>query len=137
MEFPNHVGLWPDDGLYTPANKKPHQTGEPRGLSPSVGSFAANLLSRKQPRALWARCGVKGHCPLREPEGLSPDGGLYRPTGRKHYQTGELRGPLPSGGKTPAKPHVSLRPCALWARCGVQGHCPCLSRRACRRRGLR
>ena len=39
----------------------------------------------------------------REPEGLSPDGGLRTPTNRKPHQTGEPRGPLPSGGKTPAK----------------------------------
>ena len=40
-----------------------------------------------------AQSGVKGHCPLREP-----------------------RGPPPSGGKTPAKMHVALRPCATQAR---------------------
>ena len=38
----------------------------------------------------------------REPEGLSPDGGLHTPTNRKLHQTGEPRGPSPSGGKTPA-----------------------------------
>ena len=50
-----------------------------------------------------AQSGVKGHCPLREPRGLSP-----------------------SGGKTPAKLHVALRPCAHSAQSGVKGHCPLL-----------
>ena len=50
-----------------------------------------------------AQSGVKGHCPLREPRGLSP-----------------------SGGKTPANRLSHERPRALWARCGVKGHCPLL-----------
>ena len=45
---------------------------------------------------------------------------------RKPHQTGEPRGLLPSGGKTPAKPHIPLRPCAPMARSpGVQGVTPC------------
>ena len=32
--------------------------------------------------------------------------------GLQPCQTGEPRGPLPSGGNSAAKPHVSLRPCA-------------------------
>ena len=45
---------------------------------------------------------------------------------RKPHQTGEPRGPSPSGGKTPAKPHIPLRPCAPMARSpGVQGVTPC------------
>ena len=48
-----------------------------------------------------AQSGVKGHCPLREP-----------------------RGPPPSGGKTPAKLHVALRPCAHSAQRWVQGFSP-------------
>ena len=48
-----------------------------------------------------AQSGVKGHCPLREP-----------------------RGPPPSGGKTPAKLHVALRPCAHNAQRWVQGFSP-------------
>ena len=68
--FPNHVSLWrepeglsPDGGLRTPTNRKPHQTGEPRGPLPSGGKTPANLLSLEYPRALRARCGVQGHCP--------------------------------------------------------------------------
>ena len=37
-----------------------------------------------------------------EPRGLSPDGGLFYSTNRKPHQTGEPRGLSPSGGKTPA-----------------------------------
>ena len=36
-------GLSPDGGLRTPTNRKPHQTGEPRGLLPSGGNSAAKL----------------------------------------------------------------------------------------------
>ena len=43
----------------------------------------------------------------------------------KSHQTGEPRGPLPSGGKTPANLLSLEYPRALRARCGVQGHCPC------------
>ena len=46
--------------------RKTHQTGEPRGPLPSGGKTPANLLSLEYPRALRARCGVKGHCPLCE-----------------------------------------------------------------------
>ena len=28
------------------------------------------------------------------------------------------------GGKTPAKPHTPLRPCAHSAQSGIKGHCP-------------
>ena len=41
-------------------------------------------------------------------------------------QTREPRGLSPSGGKTPAKLHVALRPCAHSAQSGVKGHCPLL-----------
>ena len=44
--------------------REPARPAEPRGPSPSGGNSAANRLSLKQPRALWARYGVKGHCPL-------------------------------------------------------------------------
>ena len=63
-----------------------------------------------------------GH--LREPEGLLPDGGLYRPIGRKPRQTGEPWHPSCHGGKTPAKSHVPLCPCAHSAQFGIKGHCP-------------
>ena len=52
-------------------------------------------MSPDQPRAQRARSGVQGVTPC---------------------QTREPRGPLPSGGKTPAKPHVSRVPCAPMAR---------------------
>ena len=61
-------------------------------------------------RAYGAQFGVKGYYPLCEPEGLLPDGGLSYSTIRNPHQTGEPRGPLPSGGKTPAKPHVPPTP---------------------------
>ena len=52
---------------------------------------------------------------------------LYSLTGETSYQTREPRGPSPSGGKTPANPHVSLRPLrGKAAQSGVQGYCPCL-----------
>ena len=38
----------------------------------------------------------------------------------------EPRGPLPSGGKTPANSHVPLRPCAHSAQRWVQGFSPAL-----------
>ena len=45
---------------------------------------------------------------------------------RKPHQTREPRGLSPSGGKTQAKPHIPLRPCAPMARSpGVQGVTPC------------
>ena len=43
---------------------------------------------------------------------------------RKQYQTGEPWHLLCHGGKTPAKFHVSLRPCAQGAQFGVQGFSP-------------
>ena len=43
----------------------------------------------------------------------------------KSHQTGEPRGPLPSGGKTPANLLSLEYPRALWARSGVQGVTPC------------
>ena len=39
----------PDGGLSYPTNGEPNQTGEPRGLSPSGGNSAANLLSLEYP----------------------------------------------------------------------------------------
>ena len=62
--------------------------------------------------------------PCCEPKGLSPDGGLYRPTSGNPHQTGEPWHPSCHGGKTPAKPNVFLRPCANSTQSGVKGHCP-------------
>ena len=92
---------------------------------PSGSNSAAKPLSLEYPRAPWARCGVQGVTPCREPEGLSPDGGLHTPTNRKPHQTGEPRGLLPNGGNSAAKPFSLEYPRALWARCGVQGDTPC------------
>ena len=81
------------------------------------------FISPEQPRAQRARSGVKEYCPLREPRGLSPSGGLASPTGRESHQTREPRGLSPSGGKTPASIHVSRAPCALRrAVRGAGGH---------------
>ena len=63
--------------------RNPYQTGEPRGLSPSGGNSAANLFSLVCPAPYGRGVGVKGHCPLREPEGLSPDGGLFYSTNKE------------------------------------------------------
>ena len=52
-------------------------------------------------RAAGAQSGVKWYYPLREPWHL-----------------------LCHGGKTPANRLPLERPRALWARSGVQGHCP-------------
>ena len=74
------------------------------------------FMSPEQPRAQRARSGVKGYCPLREPRGLSPSGGLASPTGREPHQTREPQGLSPSGGNPPANFHVSRAPCAPAAR---------------------
>ena len=60
-----------------------------------------------------------------EPEGLSPDGGLYTPTNRKTHQAREPRGLSPSGGNSAAKSLFLEYSRAPWARCGVQGVTPC------------
>ena len=135
----------------------PHSNGAARNVSTYLKYFR-NVKGQRGFKSTLAF--------FSEPEGLSPDGGLSYPISAKPYQTGEPRGLSPSGGKTPAKPHVSLRPCAhsaqsergsaperrpwgrkrrkreafrraflerlaylyipraLWAQCGVKGHCP-------------
>ncbi len=116
MGFPNHVGL------YRPTGRKPHQTGEPQGLSPSGGNSAAKLLSLEYPRAPRARCGVQGVTPCREPEGLSPDGGLRSTTNRKLHQTREPWHQSCHGGNCSQAvfPRVPTRPTgAVW---GAGGH---------------
>ena len=142
--------------------RKPHQTGEPWHPSCHGGNSAAKQLSFQWPRALWARCGVKGHCPLCEPRGLLPSGGnsaanllslvCPAPYGRgmgsrgtapcasrracrrmavfpiqltrNPHQTREPWHPSCHSGKTPVKPHVTLRPCAPSAQRWVQGFSP-------------
>ena len=63
-------GLSPDSGLFYSTNRKPHQTGEPGGLSPSGGKTPANLLSLQYPRAHRARCGVQGFSPAKCQRGI-------------------------------------------------------------------
>ena len=58
-----------------PTGGKSHQTREPRGLSPSGGSFTANRHVSLRPCAQSAQSGVKGYYPLREPWHLSCHGG--------------------------------------------------------------
>ena len=78
---------------------------------PNGGLFSANWRFTQQ---------------TRKPEGPSPDGGLYQPTDRKSHQTREPWHLLCHGGNSAANPHSLALPRAPWARCGVQGHCPCL-----------
>ena len=67
---------------------------------------------------------------VRSPEALLlargplPSGGLCHPISGKSHQTGEPWHLLCHGGKTPANRLPLERPRALWARSGVQGHCP-------------
>ena len=56
--------------------------------------------------------------------GPLPSGGLCHPISGKSHQTGEPWHLLCRGGKTPANRLPLERPRALWARSGVQGHCP-------------
>ena len=51
------------------------------------------------PAPIGRGMGCRGGTSCREPEGLLLDGGLHTPTNRKLHQTGEPRGPSPSGGK--------------------------------------
>ena len=73
---------------------------------------------RKRPK------GFPNHVSLwREPEGLSPDGGLRTPTNRKPHQTGEPRGLSPSGGNSAAKPFsLEYPPRPTGAVWGAGGH---------------
>ena len=87
-----------------------------------LGCFGEAWMAsqRKRPK------GFPNHVSLwREPEGLSPDGGLRTPTNRKPHQTREPRGLSPSGGNSAAKPFSLEYPRAPRARCGVQGDTPC------------
>ena len=113
-----------DDGLFYSTIEEPHQTGEPWHPSCHGGKTPAKPNVFLRPCANSAQSGVKGHCPLRKPRDLLSSGSLYRPTSGKPHQTGEPRGLSPSGGKTPAKPHVSLCPCAPMARSPGSGVLP-------------
>ena len=121
-------GPLPNDGLYRPTGRKSHQTGEPWYLLYYGGKTPANPHVTLRPCA-HSEQSERDSFP--EPEGLSPDGGLSCSTVRWLYQTREPRDPLPSGGKTPANPHVSLRPCAHGAQKWVQGFSPAAGRPIC------
>ena len=81
----------------------------------SVGS-CVRLLAYRVPaifltqKPAWFRIYADFLC---EPEGLSPDGGLFYSTDVEPHQTGEPRGPLPSGGKTSAKSLFLYAPARL------------------------
>ena len=76
-------------GAFQPGIYSPTRPASCAPLSGHGGKTQANQLFHEQPSAHRARSGVKGYYPLREPWHL-----------------------LCHGGKTPAKLHVSLRPCA-------------------------
>ena len=71
-------GLSPSGGLNRPPNRELCQTGEPWHLSCHGGKTPANWLSHEQPRALRARCGVQGIIPCLDGEHGAEelDGGL-------------------------------------------------------------
>ena len=106
--------------------RKPHQTGEPRGLLPSGGISAAKLhVPQMLLRPMGGRgVGSRGTIPCASHEAhrrmavfaMQLAGICTRPASRGALSC--------HGGKTPAKQHVSLRPCAHSAQSGVKGHCP-------------
>ena len=67
---------------------------------------------------------VRGPGALLLARGPLPSGGLCHPISGKSHQSREPEGLPPDGGKTPANRLSLERPRALWARSGVQGHCP-------------
>ena len=56
-------GLSPDGGLSYPTSTKPHQTREPRGLSPSGGKPAIKLLSSERSARIARSPGSRGTVP--------------------------------------------------------------------------
>ena len=109
-------------------------TGQPAGIHTRPASREAcrraavkprpSRMSPYAPARPWRAVRVQGHRPLRKPRDLLSSGGLYRPTSGKPHQTGEPWHPPCHGGKTPAKPHVSLHPCAPMARSPGSGVLP-------------
>ena len=57
----------PSGRLFRPALMKPCQTREPRGLLPSGGNSAANLLSLKRPARIARSPGCRGTAPATAP----------------------------------------------------------------------
>ena len=129
-----------------PIGREPHRTREPRGLSPSGGKTPAKPhVFRAAPRPL-ARCGVKGGERKRVPSGHNrrrrlatgsrqPKRGFDTAVSKTtievagHCPLCEPRGLSPSGGKTPAKPHVSRSPPRPTGAERGQGALPLVMRR--------
>ena len=91
---------------------KPCQTREPRGLLPSGGNSAANLLSLKRPARIVHSPGCRGLALLSR--------SLSRPDLIKPCQTREPRGPLPNGDNSAAKPFYLERPAHKARRSGYR-----------------
>ena len=86
-----------------------------------VGRFVMTWIFLHRKRPAWFQI----HAGLLKRAMRPIAGGLGSPTNRKSCQTGEPRGPPPSGGKTPAKQHVVQAPCAPQARSpGCRGSPP-------------
>ena len=86
-----------------------------------VSTWIWIFLQHKRPAWFHIHAGL--YC---EPEVLSPDGGLSYPTSTELHQTREPWHLSCHGGNSAAKQLSFQWPRALWARSGVQGHCPCL-----------
>ena len=104
--------------------RNPYQTGEPRGLSPSGGNSAANLLSLVCPAPIGRGMGSRGTAPCASRRACRLTAVFSIQLTRNPRQTGEPWHPSCHGGKTPVKPHVTLRPCAHSAQRWVQGFSP-------------
>ena len=82
--------------------KEPDQTREPRGPSPSGGKTPASLLSLEHPARLCRAVRGQGVLPLARAVAPVVPRRSVRDCYREPDQTRKPRGPLPSGGKTPA-----------------------------------
>ena len=117
-------GLSPDGGLYYTSNMELYQTGEPRGLLPSGGKTPAKLHVCRASSAPYGRdVGSRGTAPCASHEACRPTAVFSIQQTRKTHQTGEPRGPLPSGGNSAAKSHVlRVLPRPMGAEWGAGGH---------------
>ena len=104
--------------------RNPYQTGEPRGLSPSGGNSAANLLSLVCPAPIGRGMGSRGTAPCASRRACRRMAVFPIQLTRNPHQTREPWHPSCHGVKTPVKPHVTLRPCAHSAQRWVQGFSP-------------
>ena len=132
----------PEKALYCPFLKEGVRNVARNGvgqLSPALGARSCSLFSSfKKGKAFSLRC-LSPLCFAaawvgmeRSPCGLGCDGAAWpiqqgrRPAGLGN-RVGwwrEPRGPLPSGGKTPAELHVSLRPAPIGRGVGCRGTAP-------------